>query len=133
MYFITGLSKAFEPFACTETESGYSYLNADPSITCWESDHITILLLDIIPLLIYLVGVPTVYSIILFYMCESCLRTAHATRRAVPRPTHLWHRVTHRIPKKGFENERLNSTFGFIWSRFEQHCYWSAATRTAHD
>ena len=26
--------------------------------------------------------------------------------------------------KKGFHNDRLNATFGFIWSRFEEHAYW---------
>ena len=82
MYFITGLSKAFEPFACTETESGSSYLNADPSIPCWEDEHYAILALDTIPLLIYFIGVPVVYSTILFRMCASGRCTAR--RLAVP-------------------------------------------------
>ena len=68
LYYITGISKAFEPFACTTTESGTSYLRAAPSIKCWEGEHLTILALDVIPLLIYFIGVPLVYSIILFYM-----------------------------------------------------------------
>lgn len=96
MYYITGISKAFEPFACSQTESGSYYLRAAPSIKCWEGEHLTILALDIIPLLIYFIGVPVVYSMILFYL----------------------------IPKKGFNNARLNGTFGFIWSRFEERCYW---------
>ena len=77
LYYITGISKAFEPFACTETNSGHSYLRADPTIECWTSDeHKKILALDIIPLLIYFVGVPVLYASILFYMCGCPTRTS---------------------------------------------------------
>eukprot|EP00966_Prymnesium_polylepis_P029744 690779-Prymnesium_polylepis.4 len=95
LYYITGISKALEPFACTNTAVG-SYLRAAPSITCWEGEHLGILALDIVPLCIYVLGVPVVYAIILFRM----------------------------VPLRGMDDARLNSTFGFIWSRFEPEVYW---------
>jgi len=95
LYYITGISKALEPFACTKTAVG-SYLNAAPSITCWEGEHLEIIGLDTIPILIYVIGVPLLYAVILFKM----------------------------VPQHGFRDKRLQATFGFIWSRFESEVYW---------
>ena len=97
IYYLTGVSKALVLLQCESPEDGSKpYLAADPTLTCWEGTHAKMMGLNVISLLVYVVMVPLGYSYILFRRC----------------------------PKEGLNSPRLYRVFGFLWSRFEDRCWW---------
>ena len=95
-YFITGVSKSLEPWLCDPVYDGKSVLRVDPTLTCWEGTHLKMFGANIGAMLLYFVLVPFTYFYVLFRL----------------------------VPARGLENERLKANFGFLWSRFEDRCYW---------
>ena len=68
-----------------------SYLAASPSLICWESEHMGLVIIAIPALLITLIGVPALY----------------------------YHILCVRLPREGRASPRLLHNFGFLYSRFE--------------
>lgn len=97
MYYLTGVAKSFEMFKCLGGEGGEPpYLQADPSMLCWQDDHLTLIPFAAMSTLVYLVGVPCMYSYVLFSL----------------------------VPKRGLHDTVLNADYGFIWKRHEEKYYW---------
>ena len=97
IYYLTGVSKALVLLQCVSAGDGTSsYLEAAPSLTCWEGTHARMMGINVISILVYVIIVPFGYSYILFRRC----------------------------PKEGLRSPRLFRVFGFLWSRFEDRTYW---------
>ena len=97
IYYLTGVSKALVLLQCTDAEDGSkSYLDAAPSLPCWEGTHAKMMGYNVISLILYVVLVPVGYSYILFIRCR----------------------------KEGLDAPRLYRVYGFLWGRFENRCYW---------
>ena len=101
MYVFTGMEKALEPFACLTADNGVPYLAVAPSVVCWQGTHLRILLIDLLPLLIWVVSFPLLTCYVLFRL----------------------------VPKYGVKDERLSANFGFLWGGYEDaYYYWCGRT-----
>ena len=98
IYYLTGVSKAFQLLQCTDPQDGGgSFLDAAPSLVCWQGEHQRLMGINSIALMLYVILVPAGY-------CYILLRLA---------------------PKEGLHSTKLFRVFGFLWSRFEDRCwYW---------
>jgi len=65
-------------------------------VICWEGEHLAMIALDVVAILTYFVATPCMYVYIFFHL----------------------------IPRYGLDDPRMRANFGFIWTRFEQRCYW---------
>ena len=77
--------------------SGPKYLVADPTIVCWENDHLILLVPGLFGLVLFLVGVPALYFYIIFKI----------------------------VRVHGREHPATKKYFGFLYYRFKpQYFYW---------
>jgi hypothetical protein len=94
-YYITAIEKAFIPMFCSGDE-GNEYLTREPTIKCWEGEHLQMLAFDAVAVVLYFVMVPGIFCYALFVL----------------------------VPQHGLNDDRLNKNFGFLWQRFEARIYW---------
>lgn len=94
--YITGIFKANEILICTDGDDDKQYLVANPNLVCFEGTHLVLVGINFIAIMVYHVGVLTFYVYLLFHL----------------------------VPKRGLNDPKLNYNFGFVWNRFEPHCYW---------
>ena len=65
--YITGISKALEPFFCTYPSPAAAaagvkpFLTADASIVCWEGTHLNMIGLNVVAFLVYVPGMLGLY------------------------------------------------------------------------
>ena len=101
IYYLEAMGKVLEVHKCTPGVFGgedVRIMNASPSIHCSSSndDYLFLLLISIIPTLTFVVGVPLGYCYAMFVVAR----------------------------KRGLNDSQVNAVFGFLWSRFQPHCYW---------
>jgi len=102
LYYLTGVAKAFDPLMCEEqldgfgTPTGKYFLAKSPAMQCFEGRHATMLWLNSVVLLFYVILCPLAYLFIFFVL----------------------------VPRHGLENPRITAIYGFMWSRFESRVYW---------
>ena len=84
--------------ACSDggDTSGPKYLVADPTITCWESDHLILLIPGGFGIILFLVGVPALYFYIIFKI----------------------------VRVKGREHAATKKYFGFLYYRYEPEYFY---------
>ena len=50
---------------CIELVDGTQMLNANPDTTCWEGEHIALVIASIFFLFVYVVGIPLAFALVL--------------------------------------------------------------------
>lgn len=97
LLYLTLTSKSLVLYSCAPVGDGGQdyYLVADPSISCYEGEHIALVIASIVPLICYTIGWPLVLMIAF----------SNAKQR------HLFH------------DPDFKSMFGFIYTRFEMEWY----------
>ena len=85
------MSRSFEMLSCRQ-----GVLVAAPSIKCGQGIHIPLVVIDAFAILIYAIGIPAMYTYVLFVL----------------------------LKRRGYNHPRFSANFGFLYMRFERRYFW---------
>ena len=96
LLYISLSTNVLQLYACTQISDTVAVMTLDPTVTCYEGEHVTALVLSIIPLLVYVVGFPVCLGMV-FYTGSVKVWLEH--------PTYM-------------------TVFGFLYKRYESNYFW---------
>ena len=97
MYYYTGIANSFEMLICSQDGDGGSYLVVNPTIKCWQGEHVSYAAVAVVAVVFYMVLLPAYYCYVFFV----------------------------RLPKQGLDNADSLANYGFLYERFEPELwYW---------
>ena len=105
LVYSSASSSVFRMFACDHLDDGEVYLRADYRILCTDSKHHALQIYAGIMVLVYPVGIPLVYAVLL-YRLRGVLRTAGPART----------------------NSPSASTINTLWAPYRPSCYFYEAS-----
>jgi len=83
----------FSAFVCDDLEDGTPMLRVDYSITCWEGEHVRIVVYAFVMILVYPVGTPLLYSSLLYANADALERIRRAEAVANAEHTKMTQRL----------------------------------------